>query len=276
MKERTKVGLWVSLILGIYGLVGSFAVFIHHWKEMYDLKIDRLDETFVVEYIIPGLHDLSVIGSALMIVAAYLFAINYKYAWHLAIAGNILAIQGTAFPVVPTLSAGGFPDYIFLFIPNMVAFYLYIAYIRKLSGKAIAVATVVGMIYVLTLFNGIASASRTVLMGGIEGNTAMFVASQQINWIGVVGWYAFLLAILYQKKWAVPVGIFASSLTIMAGLPIALKSTIESGVFSMFLLAPLTAIIILVYILSPSGKRFFSGLAQNNQYEVPKEKSLNI
>lgn len=268
MKERTKAGLWISLIMGLYGLVGSFAVFIHHWREMYDLKIDRADETFVVEYIIPGLHDLSVVGSVLMLVAAYLFSIKHKHAWNIAMAGIILAIQGTAFPVVPTLSAGGFPDYIWLFLPNMVAFYLYIMYVRNLSIKVVAIATVVGMTFVLALFNGIAAASRTVLLGGIEGNTAIFVASQQVNWIGVVGWYVFLLAILYKSKWAIPFGIFASSLTIMGGLPLAVKSTMETGVFSMFFLAPLFAFVIVLYIISPAGRRYFNGL-------VDQENAIN-
>lgn len=258
MTERTKAGFYISLIMGIYGLIGSFAVFIHHWQEMYALKIDRSDETFVVEYIIPGLHDLSVVGSALMLVAAYLFYEKNKYAWNLAVAGVVLAIQGTAFSVVPTLSAGGFPDYVLLFIPNMVAFYLYIAYVRKLSLKSIMAATVVGMIFVLALFNGIASASRTVLLGGVEGNTAMFVASQQVNWIAVLGWFVFLLTILYQKKWSVAVGIFASSLTIMGGFPIGINSTVQSGIFSMFLIAPIFATIVLLYIITPSGRRFFS------------------
>lgn len=261
MKERTKAGFWLSLIMGIYGLIGSFAVFVHHWKVMYELKIDRVDETFVVEYIIPGLHDLSVVGSGLLLVAAYLFATNYKYAWHFAMAGIVLAIQGTGFPVVPTLSAGGFPQYIWLFVPNMIAFYLFIAYVRKLSLKEILIVTVVGMTFVLGLFNGIAAASRTVLLGGIEGETSLFVASQQINWIAVIGWYVFLLLILFRSKWSVPVGIFSASLTMMASYPIAIRSTIESGIFSMFLIAPLFATVILVYIITPKGRSYFTDLS---------------
>lgn len=78
--------------------------------------------------------------------------------------------------------------------------------------------TFAGMAYVLCLFNGVASASRTVMHGGVEGTAAMFVAVQRISWVGVVGWYIFLMVTLLKKSWAVPMALGAATLGILGGV----------------------------------------------------------
>lgn len=171
MREKRKAGLWTSLILGFYGLAGSFYVFVlsDHWRDMWeakanqysaDLGIYRLDEVFIVKYVIPALHDLAVIGSILMIVAAYMFCKKYNKAWHVGIIGLVTAILGTGFPIVAAASAGIFPEYSMLFFPILAGFFIYIGYIRKFPGKVVLWSAIVGMTYVLALFNGIAAASR--------------------------------------------------------------------------------------------------------------------
>lgn len=267
MNEKRKAGLITSLLVGLHGLFGSFIVFSTHWEEMYWAKAaqNRPDETVVIRFVIPALHDLSVIGSIIMLVAAFMFYKKYKHAWHTALIGNILAIQGTGFPIVAGASAGLFPKYLPLFIVNMIAFYLYIAYIRKLSGKIISLATLVGMTYVVALFNGIAALSRFFFVGGIEGGSAKFVASQQINWVGVIFWFVFLLGLLFEKKWIFPIGLAASIMTIVGGIQLAYDSMAREGGFSMFAVAPIFSTIILIYILLPTSERLVNNWAEFKQ-----------
>ncbi len=275
MEARNKVGFWMSLIFGLYGVLGAFYVFVisNHWVEMWDAKagqyseelgMHRLDEVFIVKYLTPALHDLAVVGAVIMIAAAYMFYKKNSKAWHVGVAGSIIAIQGTGFLIVAAASAGIFPEYVFLFIPNLLAFFLYIAVVRKFPAKAILFSFLVGMTYVLALFNGIASASRMsqreYLQGipGLAADTPMFGSVQQVNWIGMIAWGIFLVAFLFRKKWIIPLGIFAAILNIVGGLPLGLDSMSEGTTFSMFLIAPIFSLIILVYILSPAGERLIT------------------
>lgn len=275
MQERTKVGLWTSLILGLYGMIGAFYVFVisNHWMEMWIAKsenysealgIFRLDEVFIIKYVIPPLHDLAVIGSVMMIVASYMFYKKYKRAWHVAVIGNVIAIQGTAFPIVAAASAGIFPEYSILFLPIFAGFFVYIGYVRKLPNKILVWGTVTGMAFVLTLFNGIAAASRMAQkeylqnLPGLAAETPMFAAVQQVNWFAMIAWGIFLIALLFNKKWLIPVGIFGAILGIVGGLPLGIDSMANGSAFSMFLVAPIMSFILLVYLLLPSTERFLT------------------
>ncbi|MGD9679327.1 MAG: hypothetical protein AB7V16_13380, partial [Vulcanibacillus sp.] len=60
------------------------------------------------------------------------------------------------------------------------------------------------------------------------------------------------------KKWIIPLGIFAAVLNIVGGLPLGLDSMSEGTTFSMFLIAPIFSLVILVYILSPAGERLIN------------------
>lgn len=272
MKERTSVGLWMSLLLGLYGMIGSFYVFVisNHWMEMWiaksknyseSLGIFRLDEVFIIKYVIPALHDLAVIGSGIMIAAAYMFYKKYKNAWKAAVIGSVIAIQGTAFPIVAAASAGIFPEYSILFLPIFIGFFVYIGYVRKLPGKVLIWSTVTGMAFVLTLFNGIAAASRMAQkeylqnLPGLAAETPMFASVQQVNWIAMIAWGIFLIALLFNKKGIIPLGIFAAVLGIIGGLPLGIDSMASGTVFSMFLIAPIVCLVLLIFLLVPSTER---------------------
>lgn len=297
MEVKRKAGLWISLILGLYGVIGSFYVFVvgDHWREMWNAKagqyseslgINRVDEAFIVQYVIPALHDLAILGSVLMIVAAYLFYKKHSKAWHVGVIGNVLAVQGLGFPIVAGASAGIFPEYVYVFTPIFIGFYLYIAYIRKSNAKVITWSTIIGMTYVLALFNGIAAASRmsqmeavqaaTIGAYGIADNTPMFGAVQQINWIGMIGWGVVLVGLLFQKKWIIPVAMFSAILNIIGGVPLGIDSMANGTIFSMFLIAPIFSAIILIYFLMPSGEKFVNDWADNKQYRLSEGRDLNV
>lgn len=323
MQEKRKAGIWISLILGLYSMLGTLYVFVvsDHWREMWEAKavqysgslgIARVDEAFIVEYVIPALHDLAFLGGAIMVVAAYLYAKNHKNAWHVGLIGNLIAVQGLGFPVIGAASAGIFPEYTYVFLPIFAGFYLYIAYLRRYPAKVITWATVIGMTYVLALFNGIASASRMSQMEAVQLNndtlngfpqrlldiygadqlqqigwvpgwgladkTPMFEAVQQINWIGMIGWGVVLVAFLFQKKWVIPVAIFSAILNILGGVPLGIDSMTgpDATVFSMFLIAPIFSLIILVYFLMPSGEKFVLNWADDQKYKYSEGRDLNV
>lgn len=281
LKERTRTGFWVSLIFGLWGLLGTFYVFVirDHWHDTWVAKagnysealgINRLDEVFIIKYMFPAFHDLAAVGGVLMLVAAYMFWKKYSKAWHVGVAGSLIAVQGTFFSQIASASAGIFPWYTIVALPNLLAFFLYITIVRKFPGKAIAFAALNGMMFVLALMNGVASASRMSQKSllshinypdhiGVPENLAMFASVQQLNWVGMIAWGVFLLGFLYRKKWILPIGVGAAILNIIGGMPLGIDSMMDGSIFSLFLLGPIFAITILTIILTKRGSKFLIG-----------------
>jgi len=274
MHERSKAGMITALLGGAYGLFMAFYLFMTTWIQMYDAKAaqKREDESFIVNYIIPALHDLGLIGSILLLVAAYGFYKGAKWAYTVAIVGTVLLIQGSGFPIVAAASAGAPPMYIALFIPAMALFYIFTLYVRKTDWKIVVLATFAGMAYVLTLFNGIAATSRTVqALGFGEGlaPTTKFVAAERINWYGTIAWGFFTVAILLKKNW-VPTALFAGIAGIAGGASLAYDSMVANGwsTLSLFSLAPIFCIILIIVLLLPIGQRTVKNWCEAKWVEI--------
>ena len=80
----------------------------------------------------------------------------------------------------------------------------------------------------------------------------MYVMTQQVSWWGAAAWAIFILAVLKQKSWAIPVGLFAGVMSMMAGYPLGIHNALfEVHRFSMFLPAPILSTALVVYLLLP-------------------------
>jgi hypothetical protein len=132
------------------------------------------------------------------------------------------------------------------------------------SGKIITLTFIAGLAYVLTFINGVAPFSKfqtTFQMptAFVENpNTfwnGMYVILQEVSWWGAAGWAIFIFATLKKKSWAIPVGIFAASMSMLAGYPLGLHNVAEVQRFSMFLPAPLMSTGLLIYLLLPGTKK---------------------
>lgn len=83
----------------------------------------------------------------------------------------------------------------------------------------------------------------------------IYVMSQQLNWWGAAAWAIFILAAIKRKSWAIPVGIFAASMSMIGGYPMGIHNVAEVQRFSMFLPAPIISTILLVVILLPGTQK---------------------
>lgn len=265
--EKSKAGGFIALIGGLYGIFMTFYLFTTTWIDMYAHKASqkRSDESFIINYIIPALHDVGVIGSIILLVAAYGFFKRAKWAYNVAIVGTVLLVQGSAFPIVAAASGGASPMYIALFVPAMALFYIFTLYVRKVEWKIVVLATLAGMAYVLTMFNGIAATSRTVqaleAAKGVIGadhlaGTTVYVAAERINWYGVMAWGIFTIGLLLKRNW-IPAALFGGVAGIAGGAFLAYSSMVANGwsKLSLFSLAPLFCIVIMILVLLPYGEK---------------------
>jgi len=248
MKERTKAGAIVSLVGAIVGIVGVFVAFMLAYEPMMavELEAGRLDEELIVRYVIPFLSDIGLIAGVLWAVAVYGFLRKEHWAWTAAVIANVISLQTGFFAMIPALSRGLFPVFLVVFLPNLVTYLLLLGYVRQVDKRIIALSFLSGMTYVLAFMNGVASTDKLILSG-----RPLFVAVQRINWVASIAWGVFTVALLTRKKWTMRVGLGAGLLTLTAGVPLAVATTLEAGRFSMFSPAPMFALLLLIILLVP-------------------------
>jgi hypothetical protein len=157
------------------------------------------------------------------------------------------------FPIIPPSSIGLPAPTIWVFLIALVLWFgmLFIGGINK---KIITLAFISGLAYVLTFIDGVGAISRyqTEAKGFIS---SMYAMSQMVNWWGAIVWTFFIYALVKGKPWALPVGVFASAMSMFGGFPVGLTDVIIQGRFSMFLVAPLMSTGLLIYLLSPSTRK---------------------
>lgn len=268
MKEKTKAGIAISLIGAVVGIIGVFIVFMLSYDPMIATEIaaGRPDEAEIVKYFIPFLSDLGIVAGVLWAIAAYGFAKEARWAWQTAVTANVIGLLTGFFAMIPALSRGLFPLFLFIFIPNLITYFLLLAYVRKVDGKIILVSLISGMTYVMTFMNGIASTDKIILNSG-----TVFITVQRINWVAAIGWGVFTVALVMRKKWTIQVGLGAGLLALTAGIPLAVATTIESGRFSMFSPGPMLAALLLLILFVPAGNKMITqwlDSAAHNQITV--------
>jgi hypothetical protein len=96
--------------------------------------------------------------------------------------------------------------------------------------------------------NGIASLSRIITIGA-----PFFTLVQRMHWLAMAGWGIATVSILMgAREWTWILGITASLLELVIGIPLAIVTAQELGRFSLFSLAPICCLILLVIMVWPN------------------------
>ena len=252
MKQRNTAGGIVSLIGALVGIVGVLAAFLLAYQPMMNAKLaaGRPDEALIIQYAIPFLSDVGITSGDIWAVAAYGFFRERPWAWTLAVIANVMTLLAGFFSMIPAVVEGLFPTFIIVFAPGLVMYFLLLAYVRRVDGRIIALSLFSGMAYITAFMNGVASTDKIILYGD-----PLVIALQRLNWFAAAGWGVFTVGLLNRKPWVKPLGLGAGLMTLVAGVPLAIASTIEEGRLSLFSPAPLLAMILLVLLLVPAGTR---------------------
>lgn len=263
LKNNHKLGIALSIVGILTGLLILFIM-----ADIYATNIEgkiadgRPDEAITVQIVFAILGWLGVSAGALWVAVLYGFANKTKWAWFCGTAAAIIQILSGFFPMIPPSSIGLPAPTIWIFLLGFVLWFGML-FIGGVDPKIIAIAFFSGMAYVLTFIDGVGAISRfqTESEGFVHG---MYAMSQMVNWWGAGAWAIFILALVKRKTWALPVGIFATSMSIFGGYPVGLTDVIaiKQGGFSMFLVAPVISTGILIYLLLPGTKSLLTTWAQ--------------
>ncbi len=256
VNNREKVGGAIALVCAFLGIVVVFAAFLQVYdpimaSEMAEGRAagESLEAGISIsKYVMPIVNDITIIGGVIWAVAAYGFMKREKWAWSTAILANVLSLL-SFFMLIPAMSRGISPIYALVFIPNIAAFFVLTMYVGKVDLKIVAIGTVAGMAYVMAFMNGVAATDQMVSGGG-----TLFVVGQRLNWIAAIAWGIFVVALLARKGWTIRLGLGAALLTLVAGMPLGMLTSMKADKFSMYFLAPINAFLIMVSLILPWGE----------------------
>ena len=261
MKNNTKLGAFLAFIgilagiLSLYFLADTYNTVIHT-----HFGAGEWEESNTVRVVYALLGWLGTAAGAISAAVLWGFLKKQSWAWFWgAIAATILLLAGF-FPMIPAADSGLPTPTLWVFI--LAAFMWFgMLLIGNVNKKVIWLTFTAGLAYVLTFIDGVAPISKfqstfqtaeTFVQNADTFWNGMYVMSQQVNWWGAAGWAIFIFAAIKGKSWAVPVGIFAGTMSIIGGYPMGIHNVMEVNRFSMFLPAPLLSTVLVVILCLPN------------------------
>jgi hypothetical protein len=248
MEENKKLGGILGIVAGLMGIIGHSIIFLNWYIPGMNAEAAEPGCEILLKFLNPALADLGMIGGVLFLVSAYGFFTKRNWAFFLSVVAIVLSLQGAWFINVPFMAAGLPPVYFTIFWPYLVIFFILLLAVGKRSVSHTFLGLLLGMAWVFCLMNGIASLSRIITIG-----TPFFTFVQRLHWIAMLGWGVATVGIIIKpKEWMRVVGLSAGVLEIVVGFPLAYITAVQLGRFSLFSLAPISSLVLVILFVIPS------------------------
>jgi hypothetical protein len=230
------------------GIVGHFVLFLNWYQIGMHAESAEPGCEILLKYIHPAMADAGLLGGVLFAISAYGFFTQKKWAFSLAVIGIVAALLGSWFINVPFMAADLPPIYFALFWPYVVMYFLLMVYVGRVSWRRTLLGLLTGIAYIFCFMNGVSSTSRIITHGA-----PIFVIVQRLHFIAMIGWAVVTVGILLRPKdWMKVVALVAASLELTVGIPLAAVTAQQLGRFSLFALAPIASLILLVLLVWPN------------------------
>lgn len=256
MRNNTKFGSVLAVLGVLTGLVILYLM-----AAQYNLVIDaktaagRTDEATSVTITYAVLGWIGIAAGAIWAAVLYGFLHKEKWAWFWGVVAATIQLLVGFFPAIPAMDSDLPTPTLIVFVAAAVLWFgmLWIGGIR---WKVVLLTFIAGLAYVLTFMDGVAPISKYTTSHDDPFWNGMYVMLQQVSWWGAAAWAIFIFAVLKKKTWAIPVGIFAGTMSMMAGFPLGINNALfEVHRFSMFLPAPLISLGLVIYLLTPMAHK---------------------
>jgi len=247
MKNRNVLGGILAVIASLMGIIGHFILFLKWYQIGMHTQSAEPGCEILLKYIHPAMADLGILGGVMFAVSAYGFFTRKNWAFFLSVVALVLALLGSWFINVPYLAAGLPPVYFPLFWPYVLLYFLFLKAVGRISWSQTLLALGAGIAYIFCWMNGVASTSRIITIGD-----PIFVLVQRLHWVAMLGWAIITVGIIIKPKaWMRVVGMIASVTELVVGIPLAYATAQALGRFSLFALAPIACLILLVILVWP-------------------------
>ena len=247
MTKQQKLGAILGTVGALMGIIGHMALFLK-WYQI-GMAADSAEPgcEILLKYVHPALADLGILGGVLFAVSAFGFIARKNWAFLLSVIAIVMALLGSWFISVPYMAADLPPVYFLLFWPYLILYFFLVRGVGQVSWGRTLLALVAGMAYIFCFMNGVSSTSRIITHGA-----PIFVLVQRLHWVACLGWAVVTVGILMRpREWMWVLGLVAGVTELAVGIPLAVVTAQQLGRFSLFALAPIACLALLVIFVWP-------------------------
>lgn len=248
MKNKNVLGGILATIAALLGIIGHIMLFLQWYRVGMSAPSAEPGCEILLKYIHPIMADFGLLGAALFAVSAYGFFTKKNWAFFLSVVALVLALLGSWFINVPYMAAGLPPVYFSLFWPYVLLYFLILRSVGKISWSQTLLALFTGIAYIFCWMNGVSSTSRIITHGD-----PIFVLVERLHWIAMFGWAVVTIGIIMKpKEWQRVVGLVAGVTELVVGIPLAVATAQQLGRFSLFALAPIACLVLIILFTWPN------------------------
>jgi len=247
MKDRNIRGGILATIAALMGIIGHIVLFLRWYRIGMGAESAEPGCEILLKYIHPAMADAGLLAGALFAVSAYGFFTKKNWAFVLSVVALVLALLGSWFINVPYMAADLPPIYFPLFWPYVLLYFLFLRWVGEVSWSRTLLALLTGVAYIFCWMNGVSSTSRIITHGD-----PIFVLVERLHWVAMLGLAVITVGIIMKpKEWMRVVGLVAGVTELVVGIPLAAATAQQLGRFSLFALAPIACLILIVLFVWP-------------------------
>ena len=248
MKNKNILGGILAVIASLMGIIGHIVLFLNWYQVGMHTQSAEPGCEILLKYIHPLMADFGILGGVLFAVSAYGFFTKKNWAFFLSVVALVLALLGSWFINVPYMAAGLPPVYFTLFWPYVLLYFLFLKAVGKTSWSQTLLALLTGVAYIFCWMNGVSSTSRIITIGD-----PIFVLVERLHVMAMIGWAVVTVGIIIKPKgWMRIVGLVSGVTELVVGIPLAVVTAQQLGRFSLFALAPISCLILIVLLVWPN------------------------
>lgn len=248
MKINYRLGGILALIAALLGIVGHYVLFMNWYRVGMAAESAEPGCEILLKYIHPALADFGIFAGVVFAVSAYGFFTREKWAFPMSVIAITLALLSAWFINVPYMAADLPPVYFTLFWPYLLLYFLLMRGVGRVSWSRTLLGLLTGIAFITCFMNGVSSTSRIITIGA-----PLFILVQRLHWVAMIGWGVVTVGILLKpREWMRAVGLIAGGLELAVGIPLAYATALNLGRFSLFALAPIFSLLLVILFLWPN------------------------
>lgn len=247
MKKENLLGGILSILAALMGIIGHFVLFLNWYQAGMHTPSAEPGCEILLKYIHPLMADFGIFGGVLFAISGYGYFTRRNWAFILSVIALVLALLGSWFVNVPYMAAGLPPIYFSLFWPYLILYFLFMVSVGKVSWSRTLLGLLTGIAYIFCWMNGVSSTSRIITIGA-----PIFVLVERLHWVAMIGWAVVTVGILMKpREWMRVVGLVAGVTELVVGIPLTIATAQQLGRFSLFALAPISCLILVILFVWP-------------------------
>lgn len=247
MKKENLLGGGLSILAALMGIIGHSVLFLRWYQIGMNTPSAEPGCEILLKYIHPLMADFGIFAGVLFVVSAYGYFTRKNWAFIISLIALVLALLGSWFINVPYMAAGLPPVYFPLFWPYLVLYFLFMRAVGRISWSRTLLGLLTGIAYIFCWMNGVASTSRIITIGA-----PIFMLVQRLHWLAMIGFAVITVGLIMRpKEWMRLVGLIAGVTELVVGIPLTIATAQQLGRFSLFALAPISCLAVLVLFVWP-------------------------